>query len=236
MTDSDRMPHRPRMSADRAERIRRWHHDALNRNHGRTEITVDYLGLRLTIPPTVLPITPVSHLMGEAVLAEVTPTDRVLDMGTGSGVNAILAARTATEVLAVDINPDAVEAARDNAETNRVGDRVAVRLGDCFDGVTGRFDLIVFDPPFRWFTPRDHAEAATTDADYRTLRRFFRQAEHHLTDRGRLLVFFGSTGDIDFLKELAETAGYHRETVAEFTETVDDWPVGYHTFRFSRVD
>jgi len=224
------------MSADHAERIRQWHQKALNRNHGRNETTVDYLDLRLTIPPTVMPITPVSRLLGEAVLAEVTEPDRVLDMGTGSGVNAILAARVASEVHAVDINPDAVAAARGNAEANRVGDRVTVRHGDCFDGVDGRFDLIIFDPPFRWFTPRNHAEAATADTDYRTLRQFFHQADRHLTDRGRMLVFFGSTGDVDYLRELAEHAGFSRETIAEFTETVDDWPVGYYTFRFSRAN
>ncbi len=56
------------------------------------------------VPPEVMPVTPVSHLLGEAVLAQVREGDRVLDMGTGSGVNAVLAAIRGAEVLAVDTN------------------------------------------------------------------------------------------------------------------------------------
>jgi release factor glutamine methyltransferase len=47
-----------------------------------------------------MPVTPVSHLLGEAVLAHVRDGDRVLDMGTGSGVNAVLAAARPAEFTA----------------------------------------------------------------------------------------------------------------------------------------
>ena len=81
------------------------------------------------------------------MIAEVQPGMRVLDMGTGSGVNAILAARGGAEVVGVDINPDAVSAARANAERNGVVGEFAV--SDVFSAVEGRFDLVVIDPPFR---------------------------------------------------------------------------------------
>jgi release factor glutamine methyltransferase len=58
-----------------------------------------------------------------------------------------------------------------------------------FSNVDGAFDLIIFDPPFRWFAPRDLLEAATTDENYQALTRFFRQARQHLTHRGRMLIF-----------------------------------------------
>src|SRR5690606_41407668 len=79
----------PTVSAEQIERIRHWHEDAYTRRQSEMPAvrTFDYLGLTLTVPPEVQPIASVSHLLGEAVLAEVTPDDRVLDMGTGCGVN-----------------------------------------------------------------------------------------------------------------------------------------------------
>lgn len=141
----------------------------------------------IVVPPEVMPVTPVSHLLllGEAVLAEAQSGDRILDTGTGSGINAILAASKGTDVLAVDINPRAVEAARANAERNGVADRMEVRNSDVFSDVAGTFDLIVFDPPFRWLRPRDLLEAAMTDEGYQAMTRFFRQARWYLTSRGR---------------------------------------------------
>ncbi len=140
------------------------------------------------------------------------PGDRVLDMGTGCGVNGILAARTGADVLALDVNPEAVRAAQDNARRNGVADRLEVRLSDVFDAVDpaadGPFDVVVFDPPFRWFQPRDLLEMATADPGYRALTRFVRDARLHLSDHGRLLVFFGSSGDLGYLQRLIAEEGF----------------------------
>ncbi len=104
--------------------------------------------------------------------------------------------------LAVDINPHALAAARDNVLRNGVADRVEVRRSDVFSDVDGIFDLIVFDPPFRWFAPRDFLEAATTDENYGAMTRFFRQARRHLADGGRMLIFFGTSGDLAYIQQL----------------------------------
>jgi ribosomal protein L11 methyltransferase len=70
---------------------------------------------------------------------------RILDLGTGSGVLAIAAARALRRrVLATDIDPQAVDAARKNARRNGVGPLVAVRRADGVAGLRGRapFDLV----------------------------------------------------------------------------------------------
>jgi release factor glutamine methyltransferase len=190
-----------------------------------------YLGLTLVVPPDVMPITGVSDLLGEAVLAEVREGDRVLDMGTGSGVNAILAASKGAEVVAADINPQAVETARTNAHRNGVA--VEVRESDLFGHVNGRFDLIVFDPPFRWFAPRDIFEAAMSDENYRSLTTFFRTVREHLAEGGRMLVFLGASGDLGYVRQLIDDGGFATETVAQRELTRDGGSVQYFTFRIT---
>ena len=222
------------MSAERARRIRAWQDDVFDKERARTEeSTVEYLGLTLRIAPDVQPITGMSDVLGRAVLAEVRETDRVLDMGTGSGVNAILAASKAADVVAVDINPHAVAAARANAALNGAADRIVVVEGDLFDAVEGRFDLVIFDPPFRWFAPRDLRERNTTDEDYRTLTAFFRQVPERLTADGRILLFFGTSGDADFLDELIRESGLTVEKVASRDLEKDGLEVEYFTYRLT---
>jgi release factor glutamine methyltransferase len=223
------MPYRPLVSEQYAEQIRRWHERsyAASVEEGRGERVFEYLGRTLTVPPDVQPITRMSHLLGQAVLDEVRASDRVLDMGTGSGVNAILPAGTAASMLAVDISEPAVAAARANAVANGV--EVEVRRSDVFGAVDGEFDLIVFDPPFRWFAPRSVLEAATTDEDYTALTRFFAEVDEHLAPGGRILLFFGTSGDIEYVRRLS--ARFDTEVVATERLTRDGWDVDYFTFR-----
>jgi release factor glutamine methyltransferase len=227
---------RPMMDEQRVEWVRRWHENAyrMTRAEGERPQTFDYLGRTLVVPPEVMPITAVSHLLGDAVLAEVGAGDRVLDMGTGSGVNAILAAGAPAEVLAVDINPHALAAARANAERNGVADRVTVRHSDVFEQVDGVFDVMVIDPPFRWFPARDILESASTDENYDAMTRFFRQAPDYLAPGGRILVFFGSSGDLDYLRWLVEDAGFASSTVATERTVKDGQEVEYLTLRLAR--
>ena len=226
------------MSPERAERIREWHERAYvaAQEEGADEQTFDYLGRTIVVPPGVQPITGMSDLFGNIVLAEVRAGDRVLDMGTGSGVNAILAAERAAYVLAVDVNPVAVEAARANAAHNGVEKVVEVRESDVFSAVDGSFDLVTFDPPFRWYAPRDALEMASTDTDYRVLRTFVAQVRDHLSPGGRILLFFGSSGDLDYLDELLGANGFSTEIVADRTLERDGFSVAYRTMRVTPED
>jgi release factor glutamine methyltransferase len=79
-----------------------------------------------------------------------------LDMGTGSGVIALFAARAGARVTAVDINPQAVLCASDNAAA--AGLEIDCRESDLFSALNGRrYDVIAWNPPF---FPKAAADAA----------------------------------------------------------------------------
>ena len=136
-----------------------------------------------------------------------------LDMGTGSGVGAVFAARTARRVVAVDVNPLAVRSARINALIHQVEERVEAREGDLFAPVGDeRFDRILFNPPFYLREPRDMLERAFFATD--VVERFAAGLRDHLTPRGQCLLVLASTADEKALLRLFEDRGFSVEVAA----------------------
>src|SRR5215203_276360 len=141
---------------EHVERIRRWHEKGLRAARGGQHQRPD---LRL----------PGSHALCAASraadLRHVSPARRGVPCrgatgrpGAGHGYRLRgqwHSCRAGADVLALDVNPEAVQAAQDNARRNGVADRLEVRLSDVFDAVEpaaeGPFDVVVFDSPFRWF-------------------------------------------------------------------------------------
>lgn len=75
------------------------------------------------------------------------------------------------------------------------------------------------------------AEAAITDENYRALTAFFGRVREHLTADGRMLVFFGTSGDLRYLHRVCEQAGFSREVVARTHATRKRRTAEYCTFR-----
>lgn len=73
----------------------------------------------------------------------VKPGQRVFDLGTGSGILAIAAAKLGAEVDAVDLDSVAIKVAQENVDLNRVGDRVRVVRGNLGAVLTGQADVII---------------------------------------------------------------------------------------------
>jgi len=98
----------------------------------------------------IIPRSHIAELLREPVLAR-RAVGRVLDLCTGSGCLAILAARAfpAALVDAVDVSPAALAVARKNVARHRLGRRVRVQRSDLFSALRGaRYDLIVTNPPY----------------------------------------------------------------------------------------
>lgn len=85
------------------------------------------------------------------------PVPAALDLGTGCGIQALLAARHAERVVATDVNPRALTYAAFNASLNEV-ENVELREGAGFEPVAGeRFGLIVSNPPYVLSPDSDYA-------------------------------------------------------------------------------
>ena len=104
--------------------------------------------VRLRIPPGVH--VPPPSTIELACLLDVRPGERVLELGCGTGLLAIAAAKLgAGRVVAVDLDGQALDAAVKNAERNGLSDRIEVRAGSWYEAVRDgeRFDVIIATPP-----------------------------------------------------------------------------------------
>jgi release factor glutamine methyltransferase len=134
----------------------------------------------------------------------VTEDDTVLDMGTGCGILAVLAAEKAKSVLAVDINPYALQCASRNAENNGVKERIEFRHGDLFQSIkqNERFSLIVFNAPYLPSEPDEEKSWigkawAGGRNGRKIIDRFVMDAPKFLAAGGRILLVQSSLSDVN---------------------------------------
>jgi len=122
----------------------------------------------------------------------VRPGERVLEIGAGLGLVAVLAAKDGAEVVATDIIPGAIDVIRANAVLNGVV--VDARLGDCYAPVAGeRFDVVCTNAPQMPTPPSRARRDAAAMADnggadgWETLDRVIGDVRRHLRPGGRLI-------------------------------------------------
>jgi len=139
---------------------------------------------------------------------------RVLDLGTGSGAGAVFAARRGFQVVAVDVNPEAVRCARINALLHHLEERIDVRQGDLFSPVAGeRFDLVLFNPPFFRGEPAGDLDRAWRGTD--VLERFAAGLSEALSPGGTALLCLSTDGEGDALLAGLRDGGFGIETAVQ---------------------
>jgi release factor glutamine methyltransferase len=142
-------------------------------------------------------------------------TDKVLDVGTGTGVLAIFAAEKAKRVVAVDINPFAVKCAEDNVRLNKLGSKVKVVRSDLFSNIKGKFDLIIFNPPYLRGKPKRQIEYAWYEKDNNVINNFLKQAKKHLNKNGKILLLYSTIAEKKKLEKTIKQNGYNFRIVAK---------------------
>jgi release factor glutamine methyltransferase len=113
---------------------------------------VSFYGLRFRVDrQTLIPRAETEELLDQVLKrASRDRVVRCLDLGTGTGVIAVCMARylPLAQITAVDISPDALQVARQNAKLNDVEDRICFVESSWFANVEGTFDFIASNPPY----------------------------------------------------------------------------------------
>jgi release factor glutamine methyltransferase len=151
--------------------------------------------------------------------------DSVLDVGTGCGILAVLAAKKARSVIATDINPHSIRYAIINSTINGVGRKVIPVRGDLLKPFrkTVKFDLILFNAPYLPIKePKvskriDWLKLAWSGGNTgrRISERFIDEASKHLEEGGRIMLIQSSLSSPDTTIQRFENLGMYVEQIAE---------------------
>lgn len=200
---------------------------------------IELLGMRFDVFANVF--SP-KYLPAADWFATKLPIDKGMDfleIGPGIGVVALMAAAWGCRnVVASDINIDAVENTRHNALKLGVQDIVQVHHGSVYECLndSDAFDVIFWNVPFFIENRTDEddiLQLSITDPGYRAIRTYVSQADKFLKPGGKLMLGFSSTiGDFDALDALVADCG---RTLQVFSEEVFMSQVELHLELFEAI-
>lgn len=156
-----------------------------------------------------------TQLLLDAAREHVESGDLVLEVGTGSGyVAAMLSEESGVRVVGSDLNPVACREARSHGV-----EAVRANLVEPFRD--GRFDLVVFNPPYLpendLAKREDWMEVALTGGETgrEVIEPFVETVGRVLTPGGRVLLLVSTLSGVDAVIDAAEEAGFSTAEVAE---------------------
>lgn len=187
--------------------------------------TVEFFGLTLKSDGRALVPRHETEELCDIITREIF-TDKaaeisVLDLGTGTGAIALALAKyfPNSKVAAADLSEEAIALAKENAEA--VGANVEFVKSDWFENISGRFDLIVANPPYLTDAEVAAAEPEVRDFDpvnalvspdngLADLRKILRSAKNFLNENGALACECGVGQPEVLAKEALENLGFSR--------------------------
>lgn len=180
-------------------------------------------GIKMKVLPGVYPSNRFrsSKLLGE-VVAKLSKGKKVADIACGHGTMGLVAALNgAKHVVQSDINPQAVESARQNIEMHKLENKIDLYEGDTFEPLAHRyknyFDIIYFNPPFHRDAKHKNDKLMyafyTQGTEGGVLDKFLIRAKYYLAPKGYIILGFSSKDHEanEFLKEAMKRYGYEWE-------------------------
>ena len=136
-----------------------------------------------------------SYLLSKYVWALVS--GNVLDMGTGSGIQAVTSAMKpeVVSVLAVDINSEALKEAEKRSVSAGVSGKISFLPSNLFDEVNGRYDWIIFNSPY--LPSEGEADEYVWAGGSELIERFLTEARDHLEPGGSILLIYSNISEPD---------------------------------------
>jgi len=180
-----------------------------------------YKDIVLELKPEVYEPLEDSELLAEAVEKEIVIARRILgngmisflDLGCGSGLIAIVAAKAGVKVTAVDISKEAVELTERNAKSNNV--LIECMRSDLLDSVNGKFDIIAFNAPYLPEEAKKGNQSWAAGENLQIIRRAVEQVKGRLNPNGVLMMAISSLTGVGKVGKLLESSGFSWQTAAE---------------------
>ncbi len=136
---------------------------------------------------------------------DIGPGDTLLELGTGCGLIAIVAARAGAQVIATDQSKVAIQNAKKNVALHKCETLVEIRQGNLFEPILSdeKFSLLAFNPPYLPSTKEDSAyDLAWSGGNkgYELTEKFLAQCIPYLHADGRLLLIQSSLSDPEHIR------------------------------------
>ncbi len=146
------------------------------------------------------------------------PEDTCLETFAGTGCIAIFLALNSKEVVATDINPDAIKNIEANIKLYNLENKMKALHADIFPNINKKFDIIALNPPYSDFEANDVVEKALWDKDHKSLHTFFKEARNYLTLKGTIYSTWANFADFDFFIDLVKKYNYTIKQINEITK------------------
>ena len=185
----------------------------------REKRVADFLGYKIIINKNVFPVDS-SFSFTTKIIAKKIPENAgiVLDVGTGTGVFAIISAkRGAQKVLAIDIDNTSLENAKENVAFYHLDKIIEIRKSNLFENIkkNEKFDLILANLPLTDVSYKSNIGHFLFDTNYKLHKRLLNDAKKHLTKNGKIFIPSGDVANEKRLLELIKEYGYDILSVEE---------------------
>lgn len=174
------------------------------------EEILHYNALNIILRDSVYEPSDDTFLLIDVIKKEIDCTEKpdVLEIGCGTGIISILLSKSGCNVVASDISDDAIELTKTNAKINNA--KLKVVKSNLLESIKGRFDYIIFNPPYLPEDEYDFLMPKETKMSVvggkkgnEVIIEFLKQAKEHLKPRGSIFIVISSLSNIEEIMSCA---------------------------------